>query len=574
MSNPNSNSLDYFKASGEPPQQLSGASMLSAGTVPALRALGAVISGAGAITPLAPAGLTTDDIELLWVESADEAITLSTANGFAEVAGSPISVPNATATIRTRGALFWRRYAGQGNPTIATTTNHLIARRIAVSGCVASGDPWDFVQVSSEAVEDTSGSATGNTTLDANRFIVILGGASKPDANSTAEFDAIANASLTSLTERADNATNVGNGGFILAITGEMLTAGTVSATTYTKVTAAYKWHFVVALKPGEEGTNISRSDSVAVTESRLLSVGVQTSRSESITVSESTGRLVTSFTNVSDGVTVSESASAQIANALNIGVADTVTVSESPIVNIVPDGPLADLSVITNESVTVTEAFTLSISTAAVNKSESVSLSESVTVAMVRLIGVEDSIAVTEAVTVIDGVTISKSENVTVTESRTVAAARGIATSDSVAATEAATASIGLEISKSESIALTEAVGITVSASQINVNDGSTVTEAHAENIGTVIAVSESVAITEGAQVLSGSLLVSLFSNVSVTDVPLMFFAGPIPNEINFDATVLLDRAFYTTVIRDRAFASSTEIDRAFSREVEKINE
>jgi hypothetical protein len=221
------------------------------GPTPFFLSAGAFAFGIGAITPGAPGGLATDDIELLLVESADEAVTLSTADGFAEVTGSPVSAPGALAEA-TRLTLFWRRFAGQGNPTIADAGDHVLARRVAFRGCIASGDPWDITVASSETVADTSGSATGGTTTDANRLVVACLTSALPDANSTSEISAIANADLSAVTEHLDNARATGNGGHLGLISGGKAAAGAFGATTYTKVTAGFKSHLVVALKPVE----------------------------------------------------------------------------------------------------------------------------------------------------------------------------------------------------------------------------------------------------------------------------------------------------------------------------------
>ena len=222
---------------------------------PAFRAAGALAHDIVGVTPGAPAGLTIADVEFLFCESADEPISLATANGFAEVTGSPISVPDATLTIATRGACFWRRWNGtDGDPVTNDPGNHILAQRFAISGCIATGDPWDFIQTSSEAIEDTDGSADGNTTAGANRLIVIAIGAAKPDTVSTTEISNIVNAALANLTKQADNAGNAGNGGHIGLATGEKASAGAIGATTYDKATAAYKWHFVIALKSPAAG--------------------------------------------------------------------------------------------------------------------------------------------------------------------------------------------------------------------------------------------------------------------------------------------------------------------------------
>src|SRR5688572_17445654 len=128
---------------------------------PAWVANGALVHGTGAVTPTAPAGLAAQHIEWLLVESQAGTHSLSTPNGFA-AAAAQIDVPSGTAAIATRGSLWWRRYTGQADPVVAAATNHILAQRFAFSACIESGNPWDFVQPSSEGVEDTSGSATGN----------------------------------------------------------------------------------------------------------------------------------------------------------------------------------------------------------------------------------------------------------------------------------------------------------------------------------------------------------------------------------------------------------------------------
>jgi len=216
---------------------------------PAWRANGAIAHGIADVTPGAPAGLATNDIELMVVESQAGTHALTTANGFVSAAAQ-IDVPSGTALIATHGSLWWRRYAGQADPVVTIATNHIIVQRYAFSGCATTGDPWDFIQTSSEAVEDTTGTATGNTTTSADCLIAVCVGAAKPDSLVTTEISAPTNANLTSVTERADNAGNSGNGGHIGLITGVKAAAGATGDTTYTKASVSYKWHFVIALKP------------------------------------------------------------------------------------------------------------------------------------------------------------------------------------------------------------------------------------------------------------------------------------------------------------------------------------
>jgi len=219
--------------------------------LPAYRSSGARVASITTATPLGGAGLAVNDVELLQVESADEAVTLSTANGFAEITGSPASAPNADLLIATRITVFWRRWDGvKGDPVIADAGNHVHAQRHAFSGVITSGDPQNITVGSAETVEDTSGSATGGTTTVDDCLVVLLAVSAKPDAADAPRYSAETNADLANIIEQQDGSTNIGNGGAMMMTTGERATAGAFGATTYTHTTLTYKAHLQVALKP------------------------------------------------------------------------------------------------------------------------------------------------------------------------------------------------------------------------------------------------------------------------------------------------------------------------------------
>jgi hypothetical protein len=175
-----------------------------------------VTSGTGTISPALPSGIASGDILLLFVETANQAVTISNSNGgiWAEVTNSPQGTGTAAGTSATRLTAFWSRYNGtQGNPTVSDSGNHQLGRMIAIRGAAASGNPWDVTVGGIEATADTSGSIAGATTTVANTLVVAAIATSLPDSTSTTRFSAWTNASLTSVTERTDNSVNAGNGG-------------------------------------------------------------------------------------------------------------------------------------------------------------------------------------------------------------------------------------------------------------------------------------------------------------------------------------------------------------------------
>jgi len=221
-------------------------------TVPTFVASGAIAAGTGTIAPALPSGLATGDILLLFVETANQAISVSGANGgtWAQVTGSPQGTGTAAGTSAARLTVFWSRYNGtQGAPTLSDSGNHQAARMIAIRGAAASGNPWDVTAGGVEATSDTSASVPGATTTVANTLVVVAISGSLPDANGTANFSGWTNANLSSLTERTDNTQNVGNGGALGIATGVKATAGAYGNTTATHASAAVKGMISIAIK-------------------------------------------------------------------------------------------------------------------------------------------------------------------------------------------------------------------------------------------------------------------------------------------------------------------------------------
>lgn len=231
-------------------------------------ATGAVASGTAAITPALPTGILTDDVLLLFLETANQAITIPTPNGgtWTEVTGSPQGTGTAAGTSATRLTCFWSRYNGtQGAPTTSDSGDHQVGVIVAYRGCVTSGNPWDVTSSGVEATSDTSWSITGATTTVANCRVVIAGARMNDAAG--AHFSAWTNADLSDIQERFDDGTTQGNGGGIGIADGLKATAGAYGATTVTNATTTVKAFLTIALKANQPSSGtIVTADAAAAT--------------------------------------------------------------------------------------------------------------------------------------------------------------------------------------------------------------------------------------------------------------------------------------------------------------------
>lgn len=195
-----------------------------------------------------PAGIQTDDILLLVVETANEAVTVPTPNGGTWTqAVTPSGQGTAAATSATRCTVFWSRYNGtQGNPSISDSGDHQNAMIYAFRGVRKTGDPFDAIAAGSEAAGDTSLSAPTITTTVAEALVVVCA-----TIDATQTFGGTwTNAALASITPRTSFAGTSGNDGRLIAVTGTKSTAGAVGNTTNTISASSAKSMVTLSLAP------------------------------------------------------------------------------------------------------------------------------------------------------------------------------------------------------------------------------------------------------------------------------------------------------------------------------------
>lgn len=248
--------------------------------MPTFVAAGAATRGTGTITPTLPAGIVTNDILFLFIETgggtagANPSITNSNGGTWTQVTNSPQSIGTTPDTDPyAKLAVFWSRYNGtQGAPTVSDSGNHQTARILGFNGALLSGTPYDITVGSTEATSDTSGSITGGTTTVDNCLIIAaIAGSGDPGANGTTSHSSWANADLANVTELSDMGSTTGNGSTLGIASGEKATAGAFGATTVTLGTAGYKAMLVIALKeeppPPNPVTVLNTTDNTETTD-------------------------------------------------------------------------------------------------------------------------------------------------------------------------------------------------------------------------------------------------------------------------------------------------------------------
>lgn len=228
---------------------------------PTVFAYGTLTSGTASIQPALPAGIVTNDLLLLFVETANEAVAIADSNGgtWTETSHSPQGTGTPGGSAATRLTAFWSRYNGsQGAPTLSDPGDHQIARMIAIRGAEVSGDPLTTTSGGVETAAVTGGNIPGGTTIVGNSLVILATAASHGTPSGGANLSAWSNPSLVGLVECFDHSEDSGNGGTLAVATGFKTAAGTYGNTGITLSAPSALGMMSIAIRPGGSNATLN----------------------------------------------------------------------------------------------------------------------------------------------------------------------------------------------------------------------------------------------------------------------------------------------------------------------------
>lgn len=203
-------------------------------------------------TLAAPAGVQAGDLELILVETANEAV--SAPSGWLEVPSSPQGTGTAAGLDSTRLTIFYRVSTGlTDDATVPDAGNHQVGVRIAFRG-VDTESP--FVATTGEVIATATQSAViPQVTSDVADTMYLFCMSCGVDASSLPLSSAWTNpgGTLSSFGELLTFANNLGNGGALAVAQGVGTGAsGTANVTIGSSLLSSYvQGHITLALRPG-----------------------------------------------------------------------------------------------------------------------------------------------------------------------------------------------------------------------------------------------------------------------------------------------------------------------------------
>ena len=133
-------------------------------------------------------------------------------------------------------------------------------------------------------------------------------------------------------------------------------------------------------------------------------------------------------------------------------------------------------------------------------NVNDTITITESVSITLINDVNVNDTISITESVTMMVDMNISVNDLITITESVTMMVDMNISVNDTVSITEDVSALITLDFgfSVNDAISITESVTVLITELFIDVSDTITITEAVTMLLGIAIDVNDTITLTE----------------------------------------------------------------------------
>lgn len=199
-----------------------------------------------AVSP--PSGIQRGDLLMLFVESANEAIT--TPSGWTIAPSSPQGTGTAGASGAVRLSVFYKfSEATEGNVTPAGAPDHYVANMLAFRN-VNRSDPFDATAGSTATSSIITIHTLSAVTTTRSQCMIVNAVATDLDGSTGAVFSSWTNATTGNPTEQCDGVTSNGRGGGLAVATALKGTAGSTGSTTVTGPSATLYAEITYALNP------------------------------------------------------------------------------------------------------------------------------------------------------------------------------------------------------------------------------------------------------------------------------------------------------------------------------------
>lgn len=221
---------------------------------------GTFASGTASINVGAPASVSNQDLMIVIVESANEAIAVANAD-WTQMTGSPVFIGTANAAGGVRLGVFykWAQNSSPGIVTITDTGNHTTGQQYAIRGVANT----NFIHATQTAARtaSTNVNCPGVTTTVPYCLIMHFIGNDKDLADTDTITSWFPPSALSNTVEIHDQTVSTALGGGIGAYRGNMQSPGVTGNTFGTGDTSVARVYLTIALAPGDPPGPIKRNN-------------------------------------------------------------------------------------------------------------------------------------------------------------------------------------------------------------------------------------------------------------------------------------------------------------------------
>lgn len=205
-----------------------------------------------------PANLKINDLLMLVIHTANEAITIPT--GWTEVGNQANqAIGTATNQLATRLAVCYKWAAATNATVTVNAVGNILSGQSIAFRFVNKNNPFIATASGTQASSAANPTLNGITTTCPNALI-FFALANGRDATATNSFSALTNANLNTITERMDSTSGNGTGGGVAAWTAYAALTGAIGNSTATKGVAVTDstTHLTIGLRPKARRFSVS----------------------------------------------------------------------------------------------------------------------------------------------------------------------------------------------------------------------------------------------------------------------------------------------------------------------------
>ena len=279
-----------------------------------------------------PAGTTAGDLLLLFIHTANEAVTITSPSGYTQLTNSPVSTGTAAAAGGVRLTAFWK-IAGAGEANVVLSDSGSVTGGVILA--VTGHDPVTPIHATSSGIQATASTAWTTPSLAVTgtrpKGIIWALGLDRDLNVASGNITAFTNATFASPVILEDETTNTGAGGGLGIVTSmpATITSGTVATSSVTSAASTTAVFLTIAVNEAIPPIDLFANSTVSVTATQPnINTSIRLAAAATMSITSNQPELITPFTLLYADSSLGLTSSAALTTQIRLAASSTASVT------------------------------------------------------------------------------------------------------------------------------------------------------------------------------------------------------------------------------------------------------